>query len=497
MQEAVKEGAAAMREMKEVWKEMKQRGSEHEDAPLTGGAKNSGKTGTAASGASGGRKGSVDEDDYFDTGFTLREITPQSVNLWLVFQIVSLLFQLLLWSEVAGHLSEFEEVISHQCAPEHRRHGVCMGPKWNVSAWQDVVLGGTAWSMRDHSWQFSTKSSPPTFLVVVDPVTKAQTSDGSDPAPAPEDLGEQGKDLRDVRWSLEVRRTDPPHVGPTMSRFHSGADAVSFEDLSTEARGALATKGRVTWTATLSARTLGTKKTRFVAFVEDAATPHLADIHASPQCAFGRSWKAFNMQNQGHRHKALSWCRFLLGIFIFVGGAAVYAVHQELAARQPHDQNRKRFHLVVLAKFVLQDVPQQVCIVLYLFGWYEAYGLRCQLCLFDPKYCSAEDAFHIVNLIALTCTVLSSVSNQLLIRPAFKKTYTEDDICFQYVIRVGGVCLAVLPLTTGLCWASRSLIPMPLLTHLLCVVPAGIGWLTLGGVACVPVIFCCDDDCDL
>jgi len=270
---------------------------------------------------------------------------------------------------------------------------------------------------------------------------------------------------------------------------------VTVEDLSTEARQTMAAKGRVTWSATLSARTLGTKKWRYVAFVEDAATRHLADIHASPQCAFGRSWKAFNTQSQGHRHKALSWCRFLLGIFVFVGGAAVYAVHQELAAKRPQEQSH-RFHLVVMAKFVLQDMPQQICMVLYVFGWYEAYGLRCQLCLFDPKHCSAEEAFHIVNLVALACTVLSSMSNQLLIRPVFKRTYTEDDFCVMYCIRIGGLCITVLPLTSGLCWASRSLIPMPWLVHLLCIVPCGLGFLTLAGLICLPILLCCDEDCD-
>jgi len=299
-----------------------------------------------------------------------------------------------------------------------------------------------------------------------------------------------------VRWSLEVRRKDPPQAGSALHRLHTGPDAVTFEDLSSESRQALAARGRVQWQATLTERSHGPRKTRFVAFVEDAVTPHLAEIHASPQCAFGKSWKEFNLQRQGHRHRALEWCRFLLGIFVFVGGAAVYAVHAEVSTQQMHSSNY-RFHLVVFAKFVLQDVPMQLCIVLYLFGWYEAYGLRCQLCLFDPKHCSDEEAFHIVNLIALACTLLSSVANQLLIRPVVKKTYTEDDICVQYCVRVGGVCVAVLPFTSGLCWASRSLIPMPLLVHAMFAIPCGIGWLTLGGLLCLPVVECCDDECDL
>lgn len=497
MKEAVRDGAStAMKEMREVWKEMKNQGDANENAPLTRAAGKGGKAAKSASAAPSYGDATTEEIDYWETGFTLREIGPQVINLWLAFQVVGLIFQLLLWNEVAGHLSAFEDIVARECAPAHQRHGVCTGPMWNVSAWQDVVLASSGWSVRDHTWQFSTTSSPPTFLIVVDPVSKAKTSSDPDPEPAPEDLAQQTQELRGIRWSLEVRRSDPPQVGPALHRFHTGMDAISFEDLSSEAKATLASKGRVTWTATLSARTAGDKRTRFVSFVEDAATPHLAEIHASPQCGFGRSWKAFNMQHQGHRHRALSWCRFLLGIFIFVGGAAVYAVHQELSSKRPQEQSY-RFHSVVLAKFVLQDLPQQICVVLYLFGWYEAYGLRCQLCLFDPAHCSAEDAFSLVNLAALACVMLSSVSNQLLIRPVFKKSYTEDDLCLQYTVRVGGVCLAVLPLTSGLCWASGSLIPMPRTVHLLCAVPCGIGWLMLGGLLCMPVMLCCDDDCDV
>jgi len=233
-----------------------------------------------------------------------------------------------------------------------------------------------------------------------------------------------------------------------------------------------------------------------VAFVEDAVTPHLAEIHASPQCAFGHAWKAFNQQHQGHSHRALAWCQFLLGAFLLAGGAAVYAVHRELESR-PGRSASYRFHAVVAVKFLLQDTPQQVCIVLYLFGWYEAAGLRCQLCLFDPRHCSAEEAFHIVNLVALACTLLSSAANQLLIRPIVKKAYTEDDICVQYCVRIGGLCVSTLPFTTGMCWASRSLVPVPRLFHVLFALPCGVGWLALASLACLPVLECCDEECEL
>jgi len=237
--------------------------------------------------------------------------------------------------------------------------------------------------------------------------------------------------------------------------------------------------------------------TRYLVIVEDAATPHLADIQASSQCGFGRAWKAFNQQHQGRSHRTLSWCRWLLGVFLLVGAAAVYAVRAELLRPGLGCGGPQRFHLIVAAKFVLLDVPQQVCIVLYLLGWYEASGLRCQLCLFEPRHCVAESAFHTTNLLAILCTLLSSTGNQLLIRPTFKRSYSEDDICMQYLVRIGGLCIAVLPFTTGVCVASRSLLPLPTFLHLLCAVPCGVGWLTIVGFFCVPLVVCCDEECDL
>merc|ERR1719343_672910 len=130
-----------------------------------------------------------------------------------------------------------------------------------------------------------------------------------------------------------------------------------------------------------------------------------------------------------------------------------------------------QFHLVVLAKFALQDVPQQICMVLYVLGWFEAGGLRCQLCLFHPEHCSEENAFSTTNSIAFMFTLASSVANQLLVRPAIKKKYTEDDICLQHFLRVGAACVSVLPFTTGICLATRTILPATGLLHLLAAVP--------------------------
>jgi len=497
-------GAMVVQEMKEIWKEARMRDEGEQTGLLTNGAPTPqlmGKRGGSSSSGSGrpaSKKklppGDETGQDYFDTGFTLRELGPQAVRLWLGLQVVSLVFQLLLWNEVSGHLWEFEEIISEECAPTRLSHGVCTGPMWNVTSFQDITLstmpgGGVPSS---HEWEFSTFSKPPTFLLVVNPTTAARVAGGKgDPAALPTDFGAHARELKEERWSLQVSRANPPQASPALHRYHMGPDALTFEDQSIEAQHALESSGRVTWRATLTQRGDWQRNVRYAVFVEDASS-QLQAMHASAQCSLGRSWKAFNEQHEGTSHRMLSWSKFLLGVFLIVGAGSVYAVHEALNKGSLFGY---RFHLVVLAKFFLMDVVQQACIVLYLLGWYEAGGLRCQLCLFHPHHCSSEQAFHLTNLIAIACSLLSSVSNQLLVRPAFKRTYTEDDLCIMYCLRIGTVSVSVLPFTTALCAASRVMMPMPGLLHILAAIPCGIGWLTVGGLVCVPILACCDD-CD-
>lgn len=472
--------------MKDPWKELKPRADRSENEPLVGNRK-------AVPSAVARQQGTLpvqDEKDMMDTGFTLRQLGSRAVRFWLGLQVIGLFFQLLLWREASSHLSEFEEVVTDRCSSRDLQQGVCMGPMWNLSAWREAVLPNPS---REFSFQFSTMSSPPTFLVTVDPVSMGSSPE-EQPPPAPEAALVKEDNLKNVRWTLEIERTVPHGTGMNLNRFHVGRGSVSVEDLSLEAQNAMAQNKRVDWKVRLDARTPPRRKVRYVVYVEDAASPQSHLIHSSSHCAFGRSWKAFNEQSQGHGHRALSWCKFLLGIFLVVGGGLVYLVHSQYEKSNGRVEGYG-FHALVAAKFIFQDAPQQVCVVLYILGWYEASGLRCQLCLFRPEHCLYEDPFHFANTVALISILLSSISNQLLIRPVFQKVYTEDDICMHYTVRTSGLCISTLPFTTGICWASRSILPFSTFFHILCAIPCGIGWLSVFALACFPLLVCCDDEC--
>lgn len=435
--------------------------------------------------------GQRDEADVLATGFTVREITPQAAKLWLLLQLVGLLFEFNLWREVSSHLADFEDVVARECASEHQFHGVCAGRSWNTSIFEDFTLSGH----QAHSFSFWTQSKPPTFLVAVHPVSSRPLGTAAKDDPE----AWEDHEASTVHWSIEVQRLRPAANLPPMRFARGGQQVITAEDLSEEA--ASSASGRVQWQAIVQSLGIYRRNVRFVAFVEDAVGEQLVAVHQHPQCSFSTSWKAFNQQHQGQSHRALSRCQWMLGLFLLVGGGSVYLVHQELEKHRANAEYlaenhpmSQRFHLVVLAKFILQDVPQQVCFVLYIFGWYEAGGLRCQLCLFEAKHCSEEDAFHFSNIVTAGCILASSLANQLLIRPVRKRRYSEDDVCMHLWIRVGGTCVASMPFTTGLCLSSRSLVSEPALVHLLFAIPCLLGWLSISGFCCLGLLIACDDE---
>ncbi|CAE7542545.1 CAPN15 [Symbiodinium natans] len=120
------------------------------------------------------------------------------------------------------------------------------------------------------------------------------------------------------------------------------------------------------------------------------------------------------------------------------------------------------------------DVPQQVCIVLYLLGWYELEGLRCQLCLFHPQHCEPEHPFRLANSAAFLCTLMSSVANQIIIGPS-QKGKTSGEPGSECFVRIGLLCVSVLPFTTGVFWATSALLWTPILARILFFLPCVLG----------------------
>lgn len=142
---------------------------------------------------------------------------------------------------------------------------------------------------------------------------------------------------------------------------------------------------------------------------------------------------------------------------------------------------------IVTIKFFIQDIPQQIVIVAYLYAWYAPNGLRCQMCLFHTLSCDDEYPLHYTNLMVCIFTVLSACSGQMLLQ-AKQRPKTEEDELFLGCARFSMFSVSVLPFSTGiLCLMSPLLHLRSPQVYFLTAVPTIVGW---GTVLCAPFAMC-------
>eukprot|EP00927_Polykrikos_kofoidii_P073564 TRINITY_DN69594_c0_g1_i1.p1 TRINITY_DN69594_c0_g1~~TRINITY_DN69594_c0_g1_i1.p1 ORF type:complete len:478 (+),score=33.75 TRINITY_DN69594_c0_g1_i1:53-1486(+) len=440
----------------------------------------------------------------FRIGCVPQEVGPIILVAWSGLQITCLLFLWALWGDVSSHLDLFSQTLAEQCAPAHLRHDICLGPMWNLSFWNETVLKGPTssakrctvhrkWQHEGHwrepndpndclveqgdsyTFEFHTRSVPPTFLVGVVP------------------LAVEDKTTALVRhpWTISITRTDPPQID-WFNQSHTEMAAMTFEDLSSAAKEASSSEKPVTWKAIIHNRGSPKRKSLFRVFVEDTTMQHLEQIRSSSRCSFVGSWRAFNKESQGQGHGILWFCRYALGILLCAGACATYLVissHWWLMRRGMAEDDKSEekekvprqkhvFHRVVLGKAIFVDAPLQICMVLYILGWYEADALNCQLCLFHPLHCKDESPYTTSVVAVVVCSFMSSLSHQLLLRPYYARSGGEEDVTVSPCLRILACCISTLPLTSGIACASSSLLWSPQLLHVFVFAPCFIGWLS-------------------
>lgn len=409
--------------------------------------------------------------------FKPRKLKAPLVLLWLTLQALGLLFQISLFFETSRHLTDFEETLAAYCGPEHQRNGVCIGPNWNLSysglltfppmQGEDEKSDFDFIIPADRSFSFKTSSRPPTFLLGIEPqaphakshwkvaVTPAEggsfpSSGGSNPLPATYGTG---------------------------SRYR----VISFSD-----RGAFTASG--SWTASVNLKSKYTDSASIRVYVVDSRIEHLEDVHKQPQCSFEDSWQNFNERHNGDHHRVLTFTMHATGFFLAVSIGSFALMMNRFYF---YIEGGKLLSRVIAVKFLVQDFPQQLLIVSYLYGWYAQNGLRCQMCLFHPQHCDTEHPLHFNNLLVCIFTLLSASSNQLLLQAKSKK-YDEEEECFLWFARGAIFSVSVLPFSTGLFFLASSLLHLrSALVYLVSGIPTLIGWSTL---FCVPMFTLCEDE---
>jgi len=367
--------------------------------------------------------------------------------------------------EIGLHLEAYEATLAQHCGPEHESHGICLGEAWEM-LYSDTlefpasldVGDGEDYDFvipADKTFRFTTKSHPPTFLVGVEPLEPHACA----------------------RWQLSF--TD--HEGEQRPFTQSCKDYTVVEkrseSVSSDFQGAIVMKSKYD------------TPTQFHVFVVDSKIGHLSQIRGQEQCSFEKSWKNFNERHNGQHHGVLVWTWRLAASFLVISLAALVLMARRFLL---YVEGGKLLSRLIIAKFLVQDFPQQLCIVAYIYGWYADNGLRCQMCLFHPDHCDDEYPLHWGNLMLCLFTLLSASANQLILQVKPSRHYDEDAEFFACLFRFSLISVSTLPFSTGMLVMSSAVLHLRSpLVFMVCGLPCLLGWSML---LCLPMGVICDED---
>jgi len=407
-----------------------------------------------------------------------RKIRASGVVAWLLLQCLGNIFQISLLTEIGTHLTTYEHTLQEFCRPEHMRGGVCLGPSWNLSfsrpltfmpnSGQGDASGGFDFVVgEDIKIEFPIASKPPTFLIGVEPLSPFEHAAwkftfgqhlgfGGFPITIPPVHGHGS------RYWVQVRRTWP--------RFSLESNSVEHWS------GFLALAGKYSDSVTVNV------------YIIDSRIKHAADIHRQQQCSFEASWQNFNERHSGRHHQVLNRAWYFTWLCLVGSTLSTGVMLRRFLHRIEGGNLLSR--LVVLKLFLL-DLPQQLCIALYIYAWYAQNGLRCQMCLFHPQHCDDEYPLHWSNLMVCLFTIMSSCSNQFLIQIVPRKRHDEEELV-QCCLRIGMISLSTLPFSTATLLLSFSVLQLrSLLVYFIAGSLCLVGWSSL---LCLPLTAICDDD---
>eukprot|EP00928_Gymnodinium_smaydae_P055904 TRINITY_DN39372_c0_g1_i1.p1 TRINITY_DN39372_c0_g1~~TRINITY_DN39372_c0_g1_i1.p1 ORF type:complete len:518 (-),score=91.52 TRINITY_DN39372_c0_g1_i1:75-1628(-) len=405
--------------------------------------------------------------------FKPRKLKAPLVLGWLFVQALGLVFQFSLLMSVGTHLAAYEETLATYCGAEHRRNGVCVGPAWNLSYAGALTFPPSAGDENgrsdfdfvipsDQSFSFDVRSDPPTFLIGLEPQPPCATAAWT-ASFAP--VGHGG--------------ASEPVLTASGPKYKVIASRNSYYSWNSIRR----------WAVSVNLRSRFPDSCTISVFAVDSAISHLESIHQQQQCSFENSWQNFAEHHSGDHHRVLSNTQTATAFFLLVSLVVVGIV---LPRFYYYVEGGKILSRIIALKFVAQDIPQQLCIVGYLYAWYASNGLRCQMCLFHPSHCDSEHPLNWTNLLVCLFTMVSACSNQLLLQAKLKRNYSDEDECFAWFTRFALFSVSILPFSTAIVLLSASLLHLrSVLIYIGFGIPMFVGF---ASVLCVPLFACCDED---
>ena len=216
----------------------------------------------------------------------------------------------------------------------------------------------------------------------------------------------------------------------------------------------------------------------------------------APMCDLDSTWSNVMLRSMSLGSNRLDWITCLLGWSILASALVTALVWVWFSGRRIGDGVAGlKFHYLVAAKSVFQDLPLQALVLWYIFSWYEgAGGERCQLCILDIRHCEQMTPFHFSNFLVVALTLVSAISNQFLFTTDPGQLKTDDDVGFVIFVRVMLGCVMILPFSTAMVAFNGSLVQLPGLLHSLFLLPCFAGWVAFFCLMCFPVATLVDDE---
>jgi hypothetical protein len=435
------------------------------------------------------------EDGEILSYFKSRRISRKWVQYWMILQVSLLVLQMYLFGEVASHSSVYNRTVKAACNENvaatcrsrlwQRRHTTSFGA--DQISWDNPLefkFTAAAWS--SYELQIDVLTEPPELHIPFELKVKRIGSSnapeqafyeyrttGISPVLLKQTNHSHVKDLfsghyfQPSQWEGSINLGHPPMTGHFAYSRHSQY----FDRLKEQL------------------------KSIRVAVAEMVEGESNLFKKNAPMCDLESTWAKVMLHSMSQGSNRLEWITNLLAISILGSVIVTVLVWMWFNGRRADSIGSLKFHYLVAAKTVVQDIPLQTLVLWYIFSWYEGSGgERCQLCILNIHHCENMSPFHLSNFFILVATLVSAVSNQFLFTTDSTQVKTEDDVGFVIFIRIMLACVMILPFSTAMVAFNGSLVQLPSLMHSIFLLPCFTGWVAFFSLLCFPIATLVDDD---
>ena len=428
------------------------------------------------------------EDGEILTYFKSRRMTRAWVHYWVILQGVLLLLQFFMYWEVSAHSSLYDQVVHKACNAD--KAGSCHSRLWQVRSDENHVMDkGIHQLEAPIPVHFSTSMWEP-MAIQIDVL--------SDPP-----------DLR-IPYRVSLKKHRAGDNTPEKTYYEHATTGVSSVYIEENGKNHDRVSS-VEWDGSVQLAYFHNHFSHNSAYspmlkrvldnlqnirviVNEMNALELATFHRfAPVCDVSKSWNKVIQKAMSAGADRLHWIKHALSLSILTSIVVSFCVWTWYSGKYTIDG--LRFHYLVAAKTLLQDLPLQAIVLWYIFSWYEGGGgEKCQLCMLDFLHCEKLNPFHFTNFLLVVAILASALSNQFLFTTDPTSLRTEDDYGFVIFVRVMLISMMILPFSTAMIAFNGSLIQLPSFFHTVFIIPCFAGWVGLFTMICFPVANLVDED---